>query len=91
VVRNPAWTAGRLARTSQGREDADQLIDCPVLPLWDEDFSAVGQANVALGYGKGLTSNVRGRRSLSAGTCARRNAPDIVDAELLGFLTDPSS
>lgn len=58
----------------QDREDADRLIDCPVLTMWGEDFSAVGQAYDVLDV-RGWPATSAVCPFPSADTSARRNAP----------------
>ncbi|MGW1027166.1 alpha/beta fold hydrolase [Streptomyces sp. NPDC002577] len=72
---------------AQDREDADQLIDCPVLTVWGEDFSTVGQAYDVLGVWKGLARNVRGVPIPQCGHLCQEERPDVVNTELLDFLT----
>lgn len=43
---------------AQDQEDADQLIDCPVLTMWGEDFSALSQAYDVLDVWKGIACDV---------------------------------
>jgi haloacetate dehalogenase len=71
---------------AQDTEDADQLIDCPVLTMWGEDFSAVGQAYDVLEVWKGLAHNLRGVPIPQCGHLCQEERPEVVNAELLGFL-----
>ncbi len=71
---------------AQDREDADQLIDCPVLTMRGENFSAVGEAYDVLDVWKGMARDVRGSPFPSAATSARKKQPEVVNAELLAFL-----
>ncbi|MFF8971831.1 SDR family NAD(P)-dependent oxidoreductase [Streptomyces sp. NPDC014995] len=72
---------------AQDREDADQLIDCPVLTMWGEDLSAVGQLYGFLDVWKGLARNVRGVPIPQRGHLCQEERPDVVNGELLDFLT----
>lgn len=60
---------------TQDDEDADELIDRPVLTMWGEDFSAVGQAYDVLDVWKGMARDVRGVPIPQCGPSARRSAP----------------
>jgi pimeloyl-ACP methyl ester carboxylesterase len=73
---------------AQDREDADQLIDCPVLTMWGEDFSAVGQAYDVLEVWKGIARDVRGVAIPQCGHLCQEERPDVVNVELLDFLAD---
>ncbi|MFB7504515.1 alpha/beta fold hydrolase [Streptomyces broussonetiae] len=73
---------------AQDTEDADRLIDCPVLTMWGEEFSAVGQACDVLEVWRGPARNVRGVPIPRCGHLCQEERPDVVDAELLDFLAD---
>ncbi|MFJ8542330.1 alpha/beta fold hydrolase [Streptomyces sp. NPDC093586] len=73
---------------AQDQEDADRLIDCPVLTLWGEDFSAVGQAYDVLDVWRGMARDVRGVPIAQCGHLCQEERPDVVNRELLDFLTD---
>ncbi len=59
---------------ARDREDAGHLIDCPVLTMWGEDFSTVGQAYDVLDAWKGPARTSRVSGFLSAVATAGRNA-----------------
>ncbi|MFF4717406.1 alpha/beta fold hydrolase [Streptomyces eurythermus] len=73
---------------AQDQEDADRLIDCPVLLLWGEDFSAVGQAYDVLDVWKSMARDVRGVPIARCGHLCQEERPDVVNRELLDFLAD---
>jgi pimeloyl-ACP methyl ester carboxylesterase len=73
---------------AQDERDADQLIDCPTLALWGEDFDAVGQFFDVLETWRGMAHDVRG---ISIPQCAHlphEERPDVVNSDLLAFLSD---
>ncbi|MFC9914074.1 alpha/beta fold hydrolase [Streptomyces sp. NPDC059862] len=59
-----------------------------MLTLWGEDFSAIGQAYGVLEVWKGLARQVRGVPIPQCGHLCQEERPDVVNAELLDFLTD---
>lgn len=71
---------------AQDREDADRLIECPVLTMWGEDFGAVGGAYDVLDVWKGMARDVRGVAIPRCGHLCQEEKPEVVNAELLGFL-----
>ncbi|WP_330249024.1 MULTISPECIES: alpha/beta hydrolase [unclassified Streptomyces] len=73
---------------AQDQEDADQLIDCPVLTMWGEDFSAVGQAYDVLDVWKGIARDVSRWAIAQCGHLCQEERPDVVNRELLDFLSE---
>lgn len=73
---------------AQDREDADELIDCPVLTLWGADFDLVGKAFDVLAVWEQMAHNVRGGAIPECGHLCQEERPDIVNAQLLDFLSD---
>lgn len=71
---------------AQDIEDADRLIDCPILTLWGRDFDLVGGAFDVLEVWKGMGSDVRGLAIPECGHLPQEEKPEIVNAELLSFL-----
>lgn len=71
---------------AQDREDADQLIDCPVLTMWGADSSVVGQAYDVLDVWKGMARDVRGVPIDQCGHLCQEEKPEVVNVELLDFL-----
>ncbi len=72
---------------AQDREDADEPIDCPVLALWGADFDLVGKAFDVLEVWQQMAHTVRGRAIPQCGHLCQEERPDIVNAELLEFLS----
>jgi haloacetate dehalogenase len=58
----------------QDVEDADDLIECPVLALWGADFDLVGQAFDVIGVWKSMAKNVRGVAIPRCGHLLRRSS-----------------
>lgn len=73
---------------AQDREDADELIQCPVLALWGADFEAVGKAFDVLEVWKGMAHDLRGVAIPECGHLCQEERPDVVNAELMKFLSD---
>lgn len=73
---------------AQDLEDADDLIDCPVLALWGADFDLVGKAFDVGKVWQLMAHTVRGRAIPRCGHLCQEERPDIVNAELLEFLSD---
>lgn len=70
----------------QDIEDADDLIECPVLALWGADFELVGQAFDVLGVWKTMAKNVRGSAIPRCGHLPQEEQPERVNQELRAFL-----
>jgi pimeloyl-ACP methyl ester carboxylesterase len=70
----------------QDTEDADDLIECPVLALWGADFELVGQAFDVLGVWKTIAKNVRGVAIPRCGHLPQEEQPERVNQELRDFL-----
>ncbi|MFD5270450.1 alpha/beta fold hydrolase [Streptomyces sp. NPDC058335] len=75
-----------LRDVAQDQEDTDRLIDCPVLTMWGEDFSAVGEAYDVLDVWKAMARDVRGVPIAQCGHLCQEERPDVVNRELLDFL-----
>lgn len=73
---------------AQDREDADELIQCPVLALWGADFEAVGKAFDVLEVWKGMAHDIRGVAIPECGHLCQEERPDVVNGELMKFLAD---
>lgn len=70
----------------QDIEDADDLIECPVLALWGADFELVGQAFDVLDVWKTMAKNVRGVAIPRCGHLPQEEQPERVNQELRAFL-----
>ena len=70
----------------QDIEDADHLIECPVLALWGADFELVGQAFDVLGVWKTMAKDVRGVAIPRCGHLPQEERPERVNQELRDFL-----
>jgi pimeloyl-ACP methyl ester carboxylesterase len=70
----------------QDIEDADSLIDCPVLALWGADFELVGKAFDVLDVWRGMARNVRGVAIPHCGHLPPEEQPERVNLELREFL-----
>jgi haloacetate dehalogenase len=70
----------------QDVEDADDLIECPVLALWGADFELVGQAFDVIGVWKSMAKNVRGVAIPRCGHLPQEEQPERVNQELRDFL-----
>lgn len=70
----------------QDIEDADDLIDCPVLALWGADFDLVGKQFDVLEVWKGMANNVRGVAVPECGHLPQEEQPARVNQELREFL-----
>jgi pimeloyl-ACP methyl ester carboxylesterase len=70
---------------TQDIEDADNLIDCPVLALWGADFAANQHFDLAKIWGE-MAKDVRTRAIEQCGHLCQEERPDVVNPELLDFL-----
>jgi haloacetate dehalogenase len=70
----------------QDIEDADDLIECPVLALWGADFELVGQAFDVLSVWKTMARNVSGVAIPRCGHLPQEEQPERVNQELRDFL-----
>ena len=70
---------------AQDIEDADALIDCPVLALWGADFDLVGKAFDVLEVWRGMTHQVRGAPIAQCDHLPQEEQPEVVNQELLAF------
>ena len=73
---------------AQDLEDADQLIECPVLSLWGAEFDAVGRAYDVAEIWSGMTKNLRTVAIPECGHLCPEERPDVVNAELAAFLAN---
>ena len=71
---------------AQDLEDADQLIDCPVLTLWGRDFDLVGGMFDVLEVWKSMAHEVQGLAIPECGHLPQEEQPEIVNQALLEFL-----
>ena len=69
------------------KSDAEQLITCPVLALWGQDFEQSRFFNL-LDVWRGMAEDVRGFSIPQCGHLCQEERPDIVNEELLRFLKD---
>ncbi len=74
------------ADLKQDIEDADALIDCPVLALWGADFDLVGKQFDVLEVWRGMAKNVRGVAVPECGHLPQEEQPARVNQELRDFL-----
>jgi haloacetate dehalogenase len=72
---------------TQDATDAEQLITCPVLALWGQDFEQSRFFNL-LDVWRGMAEDVRGLGIPQCGHLCQEERPDIVNEELLRFLKD---
>jgi hypothetical protein len=70
----------------QDKVDVEQLITCPVLVLWGEDFEVNSRFFNILDVWRGMAEDVRGRGMPQCGHLCQEERPDIVNEELLRFL-----
>ena len=68
--------------------DAAQLITCPVLVLWGQDFELNSRFFNLLDVWRGMAEDVRGLGMSQCGHLCQEERPDIVNEELLRFLKD---
>jgi pimeloyl-ACP methyl ester carboxylesterase len=67
--------------------DAAQLITCPVLVLWGQDFEPNRRFDL-LDVWRGMAKDVRGVGMPQCGHLCQEERPDMVNEELLRFLKD---
>jgi pimeloyl-ACP methyl ester carboxylesterase len=75
---------------AQDLVDADQLITCPVLALWGQDFEQNGRFFDVLEVWKGMAHDVRGFGIPQCGHLCMEEQPDVVNNALLAFLAGGS-
>jgi haloacetate dehalogenase len=73
---------------AQDLEDADQLIECPVLSMWGAEFDAVGRAYDVAEIWGGMAKNLRTVAIPECGHLCQEERPDVVNAELATFLAN---
>lgn len=73
---------------AQDLEDADHLIDCPVLCLWGADFDGVGRAYDVAEVWRTMATTLRAVPIPECGHLCQEERPDLVNAELSAFLDD---
>jgi pimeloyl-ACP methyl ester carboxylesterase len=71
---------------AQDEQDADVVIDCPVLALWGADFEAVGAHFDVLGIWRSMARTVRGVAIPQCFHLPHEERPEVVNDELLEFL-----
>ncbi len=71
---------------AQDKEDADQLIDCPVLALWGTEFELVGRMFDVQAIWKGMAHNVKAVSIPQCGHLPHEERPEEVNRALLDFL-----
>lgn len=71
---------------TQDMADAAQLITCPVLALWGEDFELNSRFFNLLDVWRRMAEDVRGRGIPQCGHLCQEERPDVVNEELLSFL-----
>jgi haloacetate dehalogenase len=72
---------------AQDLEDADTLIDCPVLSIWGSESDVVGKAYDMREVWRGMVSgDLRTVGIPECGHLCQEERPDVVNAELLAFL-----
>ncbi len=71
---------------AQDEADADQLIDCPVLALWGEDFELVGKMWDVCDIWHGMAKSVQCVALPECGHLPHEERPDAVNLALLDFL-----
>jgi haloacetate dehalogenase len=72
--------------TAQDIEDADVLIDCPVLTMWGAESDVVGKAYDVAEVWRGMAKDVTAIPIPECGHLCQEERPDFVNAELLKFL-----
>jgi pimeloyl-ACP methyl ester carboxylesterase len=72
--------------TAQDVEDADVLIDCPVLTMWGAESDVVGKAYDVAEVWRGMAKDVTAIPIPECGHLCQEERPDFVNAELLKFL-----
>jgi haloacetate dehalogenase len=73
---------------TQDVADAAQLITCPVLALWGEDFELNSRFFNLLDVWRVMAEDVRGLGIPQCGHLCQEERPDIVNEEILSFLKD---
>jgi pimeloyl-ACP methyl ester carboxylesterase len=68
--------------------DAAQLITCPVLVLWGQDFELNSRVFNLLDVWRGMAEDVRGVGIPQCGHLCQEEKPEIVNEELRRFLKD---
>eukprot|EP01050_Picozoa_sp_SAG11_P016420 SAG11_NODE_2241_length_3644_cov_4.619182_2_plen_274_part_00 len=74
--------------TAQDLQDADVLIECPILTMWGEDFELVGQMFDVEAVWKSMGRQVKAVPLPECGHLPQEEQPELVNAELLEFLQD---
>jgi pimeloyl-ACP methyl ester carboxylesterase len=67
--------------------DSAELITCPVLILWGEDFELNSRLNL-LDIWRGMAKDVHGIGIPQCGHLCQEERPDLVNEHLLQFLKD---
>ncbi|QKC98334.1 alpha/beta fold hydrolase [Mesorhizobium sp. NZP2298] len=71
----------------QDQQDADQLIACPTLVLWGADFEWVGKMVDMNQVWNAMALNMRGVAIPQCGHLPHEEQPEIVNRELIEFLS----
>ena len=71
----------------QDVEDSAELITCPVLILWGEDFEVNRIFNL-LDVWRGMAKDVHGVGIPQCGHLCQEEQPDVVNKHLMNFLKD---
>ena len=71
---------------AQDLQDADELIDCPVLSMWGAEFEGVGKAYDVEDIWRRMAKNLRAVPIPECGHLCQEERPDIVNEELAAFL-----
>ena len=71
----------------QDVEDSAELITCPVLILWGEDFEVNRSFNL-LEVWRGMAKDVHGVGIPQCGHLCQEEQPDVVNKHLMNFLKD---
>lgn len=72
---------------AQDLEDADEPIDCPVLSMWGQDFDGGPNLFDMEKIWRSMASDLRTKAIPRCGHLCHEEQPDIVNEEILGFLT----
>lgn len=79
------YRAGR-EDVAQDQEDASQLIECPTLALWGENFALIPPLFDVREVWRGMARNIRFVSIPQCGHLPHEEKPAVVNRELLAFL-----
>lgn len=71
--------------TTQDLEDADVLIQCPIMAMWGRDFDLVGQWFDVATVWRGMGVDVRTVELPECGHLCQEEQPELVNKHLLNF------